>query len=90
MKTLKEYLDDMRNNMAPEEKFTPSSLSPMHFSPKEKFDAQIYKDGFDEFLRYYGKDQKRADFFGSMLHDALVDRDINSLKSWHNAHKLFM
>lgn len=88
MKTLKEYLDDMEN-AAPEEKFTPSSLSPMHFSGKEQFDAQIYKDGFDEFLRYYGKDQRRSDYFGDMLHDALVNRNINNLKSWHNAHKMF-
>jgi len=89
MKTLKEYLDDMRNAATPEEKYTPSSLSPMHFSPKDQFDAQIYKDGFDEFLRYYKKDPKRAEFFGKMLHDALINKNINSLKSWHNAHKLF-
>jgi hypothetical protein len=88
MKTLKEYLDDMRNAATPEEKFTPSSLSPMHFSPKDKFDAEIYKDGFDEFLRYYGKDPRRAEFFGNMLHDALVNRNIHKLKSWHNAHKI--
>ena len=89
MKTLKEYLDDMRNAAEPEAEYTPSSLSPMHFSPKDHFDAQIYKDGFDEFLRYYEEDPKRAEFFGSMLHDALVNRNINRLKSWHNAHKLF-
>lgn len=89
MKTLKEYLDDMRNAATPEEKFTPTSLSPMHFTPKGPYDAQIYKDGFDEFLRYYGKDQKRAEHFGQMLYDALVNRNIVPLKLWHNAHKLF-
>lgn len=88
MKTLKEYLDDMSDAEAPEENFTPSSLSPIHFSPKDRFDAEIYKDGFDEFLRYYGKDQRRAEYFGKMLHDTLVNRDIHSLKSWHNAHKI--
>lgn len=90
MKTLKEYLDDMRNAAVPEEKYTPGNLSPMHFTPKGPYDAQIYKDGFDEFLKYYGKDPRRTEHFGKMLHDALIKRDISDLKSWHNAHKLFV
>jgi hypothetical protein len=89
MKTLKEFLDDARQSFAsPQaEKYSPQTLSPIHFSAQFPGEAAAYKAAFEEFLKYYGKDSRRADHFGSMLHDALVKRNTAMLHMWYNIHK---
>lgn len=87
MKTLKEFLDDHQSLTTSQEEYTPQGLSPIHFSAKYPGEADAYKAAFDEFLKYYSKDNRRAKHFGDMLHAALVNRDPSMLHTWYTVHK---
>jgi len=91
MKTLREYLDEKNvEKTAPEEKFTPSGLSPVHLTTKDATEREMYNAVFKQFLEYYGRDETRAEYFGDLLYKFLVDRDAMPLKMHYaNHHVLF-